>query len=541
MNSEFVMICSRFFLPLIVLLMSGVVSDIGRAEEGSALSSQYIPDDAIAAVFMPVNQILSDPEMEMFPIEIIQAQLNENVGIDPLHIINVKVIVGFPGPAGPQIGAVIELSEDYNIDDLNENLFRSTEPQEMDGYSVYSLDGPPGTVLHRKDARTLLISMGGYLRAMLEASGETGKLPTLVSGLGPQKGVTAVAVLEEIRPIVSGLLRQNAEQLPEQLRELTQFPELTDALIVNVNYQLLGGSVSVSAIARDDATAAELQRILNDSIDFGRDAAMQMVAMTNMRGTETDKATVKYTARVAAKLADALRPKKSGNRVNVQLESNFATTGVLVGLLLPAVQAAREAARRMTASNSMKQIGLAMHNHHAAFRTLPDRAIRDADGKPLLSWRVKILPFIEQQELYSQFHLDEPWDSEHNLKLLPQMPETYVDPSVPAEPGYTVFQLPVGEETLFPEQGERKFRDVLDGLSNTIMVVETNRSIAVPWTKPADVEIDLANPLPQLGNTHQGGFHVLMADGAVRFVSTSIVLETLKALFTYKGREVVRF
>ncbi|WP_372722436.1 DUF1559 domain-containing protein [Novipirellula sp.] len=532
---------SHFFLPLIILLSSGVVSSFSRAEEGGTLSSQYIPDDAIAAVFMPLNEILSDPEMEMFPIEIVQAQLKESVGIDPLHITNVKVIVGFPGPAGPQIGAVIDLSEDYDIGDLNAELFLSNEPQEIDGFSVYSIDGPPGTVLHRKDARTLILSMGGYLKPMMESRGETGQLPKLVSGLGRQQGVTAVAVLTPIRPIVSGLLRQNAERLPAELRELTQVSELTDALIVNLDYQLMGGSVSVSAIAQDDAAATELQRILNESIDYGRDTALQLVAISSMRGTETDKATYKYAARVAAKLTDAIRPTKSGNRVNVQLESNFASTGVLVGLLLPAVQAAREAARRMTASNSLKQIALAMHNYHSAFKTLPDPAIRDANGKPLLSWRVKILPFIDQQALYEQFHLDEPWDSEHNLKLLPLMPDTYVDPSVPAEPGYTVFQLPVGSETLFAKQGERRFGEVLDGLSNTIMVVETNRSIAVPWTKPADVEIDINNPLPQLGNTHQGGFHVLMADGAVRFLKTDIVLETLKALFTYSGKEVVRF
>ncbi|WP_442510948.1 DUF1559 domain-containing protein [Novipirellula sp. SH528] len=523
------------------MLTSSVVSSIGRAAEGSALSSQYIPDDAIAAVFVPVNRILSDPNMEMFPTEIAQAYLQENVGVDVLHISNVKMIVGFPGPAGPQGGIVIELSQDYDIDDLNPKLFRSTDPQQIDGLSVLPLNGPPGTVLYRKDARTLMVGVGGYLKQMVEASGEAGQLPKLVSDIKPEKGVTAVVAMQGIRPIVSGLLRQNAGKMPQEIRELTEFAELTDALIVNMDYQILGGSLSVTAITQDDNAATELERILNDSIDFGRDTAMQMVMTSALQGTEVDQATIKYSARVSTKLADAIRPTKSGDRVNVQLESNFATTGVLVGLLLPAVQAAREAARRMTASNGMKQIGLAMHNHYSLNRALPDRAIRDADGKPLLSWRVKLLPFLEEQALYDEFHLDEPWDSEHNLKLLPRMPATYVDPSVPAEPGYTVFQLPVGPETLFPEQGERKFQEVLDGLSNTIMVVETNRSIAVPWTKPADVEIDINNPLPQLGNTHQGGFHVLLADGSVRFVTKEIAVETLKALFTYNGKEIVRF
>ncbi|TWU24083.1 hypothetical protein Pla52o_20060 [Novipirellula galeiformis] len=532
---------NQLYLPLLVMLMSGVVANIGRAEDGAGFSSQYLPDDAIAAVFVPVESILSDPGMEMFPIEIVQAQLKENVGIDPLHISKVKLVVGFPGPAGPQFGAVIELSQDYDIGDLNEKLLRSTEPQEIEGLSVFPFDGPPGTVLYRKDARTWIVAMGGYLKQVVDANGEAGPLPKLVSSLQPQKGVTAVAVLQSIRPMVSGILRQNADQMPQEIRELTEVAELTDALILNVDYQLGGGKVSLAAMARDDAAATELDRILNDAIDYGRDTVMNLVSAQSSGGTEVDKATAKYAARIAAKVTESLRPQKSGHRVSVQLESNFATTGVLVGLLLPAVQAAREAARRMSASNGMKQIALAMHNHHAAFGSLPDRAIRDADGKPLLSWRVKLLPFIDEQGLYSQFHLDEPWDSEHNLKLLPLMPQNYVDPSVPAEPGYTVFQLPVGAETLFPEQGERKFRDVLDGLSNTIMAVETNRSLAVPWTKPADIEIDINNPLPQLGNTHPGGFHVLMADGVVRFVTTDIVPETLKALFTYQGNEVVQF
>ena len=90
----------------------------------------------------------------------------------------------------------------------------------------------------------------------------------------------------------------------------------------------------------------------------------------------------------------------------------------------------------MTASNNLKQLALGIHNFHSAYRKLP-AARTDENGQPLLSWRVAILPFIEQQALYEQFHLDEPWDSEHNLKLIDQMPATFTDPSLMLPPGMT--------------------------------------------------------------------------------------------------------
>ncbi len=101
---------------------------------------------------------------------------------------------------------------------------------------------------------------------------------------------------------------------------------------------------------------------------------------------------------------------------------------------------------------------------------------------------------VEEQALYDKFHLDEPWDSEHNLPLAKQMPNIYVDPSAPLEPGMTIFHAIVGENmSLKPDQPTR-FSQFTDGTSNTAMIAEVNRSEAVPWSKPADIEIDLDNP-----------------------------------------------
>jgi prepilin-type processing-associated H-X9-DG protein len=227
-------------------------------------------------------------------------------------------------------------------------------------------------------------------------------------------------------------------------------------------------------------------------------------------------------------------------RESIPSISSPATSGVLIALLLPAVQSAREAARRAQCVNNLKQIGLAIHNYLSANDAFPGPAITDKQGKALLSWRVAILPYIEQQGLYNKFKLDEPWDSPHNKALLKEIPLTYACPSRPGgEPFTTTYRVFTGKGALFEEGRETKIVDVTDGTSNTIMVVEAKG--AVPWTKPDDLTFDPA-AVPSLygaASNHPGGFNTLFADGSVRFIKTSISVQTFRALITRAGGEVV--
>ncbi len=222
-----------------------------------------------------------------------------------------------------------------------------------------------------------------------------------------------------------------------------------------------------------------------------------------------------------------------------------ASAPVLVALLLPAVQSAREAARRAQSMNNMKQIGLAMHNYHDVYRGFPPSANVDKDGKPLLSWRVHILPYLEQQALYQEFHLDEPWDSEHNRKLIDRMPVTYRSPNSMAGMGKTVYLGNAGNDGIFVPQATNKGKQVVglsfarisDGTSNTIMVIEASDDAAVTWTKPDDFSFKPDQPLKGLTNMRPGGFLAGFCDGSVRFISSSIDQSVLKALFTANGGE----
>ena len=152
--------------------------------------------------------------------------------------------------------------------------------------------------------------------------------------------------------------------------------------------------------------------------------------------------------------------------------------------------------------NQFKHIGLANHiyadRNAVRKEAFPASASYDDNGKPLLSWRVHILPYLEQGKLYDQFHLDEPWDSKHNLALVAKMPSIYADPDTALRKvnaqGKTTYVVPTSEGTVFDRHIGTQFKEINDGTSNTIMLVEVVPERAVVWTKPEDWAVDLDHP-----------------------------------------------
>ena len=161
------------------------------------------------------------------------------------------------------------------------------------------------------------------------------------------------------------------------------------------------------------------------------------------------------------------------------------------------------------------QIGLAVHNYGEAKGSLPPAVTADANGKPLYSWRVLILPYIEQDGLYKEFHLDEPWDSEHNLALLPRMPKIYAPCDRHREfPAFhTYFRVFVGKGTPFePGRAVRLNRDFPNGAGNTFLIVEAGEP--VPWTKPDELVVTDDGPLPPLAGVWPKHFQAIMCNGS---------------------------
>jgi hypothetical protein len=185
--------------------------------------------------------------------------------------------------------------------------------------------------------------------------------------------------------------------------------------------------------------------------------------------------------------------------------------------------------------NNLKFMGLALHNFASVNGgRLPAAAIRN-DGKPLLSWRVVILPYLEQFRLYEKFRLDEPWDSPHNLALLNDTPDVYA-PVIGRDrtPHSTYYQAIVGPGALFNGEEGARIVDSMYVASPTLMIVEGARP--VPWTKPEDVVYAADKALPMLGGQFADGTYVSFADGSARFLSRNIAPETIRAL-VMRGRD----
>jgi hypothetical protein len=198
-----------------------------------------------------------------------------------------------------------------------------------------------------------------------------------------------------------------------------------------------------------------------------------------------------------------------------------------------------QAVARSHSRNLLKQVLLAFHNHHDQHMSFPAAFNVDPNGRPLLSWRVHLLPLVNEKSLYDRFHLNEPWDSEHNKTLIPLIPKAYCGFNEPdlVKEGRTRILVPIGPGMAFEGKDPLHFRDFLDGTSNTLMAVTVEPSAAVIWTKPDDLVVDPKMPLKNLSGPQADSFTAAFADGSAREFKVTIAADVLNALFTRKGGE----
>lgn len=205
-------------------------------------------------------------------------------------------------------------------------------------------------------------------------------------------------------------------------------------------------------------------------------------------------------------------------------------TAIVASFLVPKIKESYEYIQRRQSMRNLMQFGIAMHNYHEVYSHFPPAALRDAKGKPLLSWRVLLLPYLDQSKLYKEFHLEEPWDSPNNKKLIERMPDVYRSNAARLKPGYTTYLVPVGKGTIFEDPNGMNYRGLKDGTANTIMVVDAADESAVIWTKPDDWQFDPQHPLRGLLGHYEKGFLANMADGSAMLIGKGT--KNLHALFT---------
>jgi hypothetical protein len=360
----------------------------------------------------------------------------------------------------------------------------------------------------------------------------------LIGELDPTVDAGLLVSIDTLRPLI-GAAMFALPPAPPEYRPFLKIPGLLDAIEVK---STLGPSGRQELVLRgvDEDSTKELEQLALKGIELARKEVLKNLPPRDpedLMGIATEK----YLRRLLDKSGEWFRPVRTGSRLTLSVENRSlngsATVGaVLAAGLVPAVDKAREAANRTRSINNMKQIMLAMLNEEAQKQRFPARANFDKQGKPLLSWRVHMLPYLEQQALYQKFKLDEPWDSEHNKQLIAQIPEVYQ--SVKRKDTKTNYLAVVGPGALFEGTNGTRMAEVKDGLSNTIALVEVDDDRAVEWTKPDDFVIDRERPMAGLGRVWPGLFMTGFADGSVRTFPTTLAPADLLGMFTRAGGEV---
>ncbi|HVS35906.1 MAG TPA: DUF1559 domain-containing protein [Gemmataceae bacterium] len=519
--------------------LAGRSDNAGRAAPGDAPKAtgelDAVPIDGAAAVSVNVAQAWNDPGLKAARERLAKddpqfgehmANFAKEIGVAPEAIERVTVVQPtMQGPAEPAI------------------FITTIKP--YDAKKVAAAVAPDGKE-ESINSRTLQVGEGtkavGFLTDRTFVHGPVDAVREILKKTGDSRDGPMAAALREAAAkhcVVAALDVQALAKTappnppPQAAPYLPLLKAKTAVLTVDFGDEV---KVDVRATFDAEADAKNAEPAANTLLDMARAGlAMQM---TQIEGNKELADMVGLLKQVQAGL-QATKVVQNGSMLEASgsVKINSEKAGVA---LLEGVQKVRDAAARMQSINNLKQIALAMFNYESTFNHFPAQAICDKNGKPLLSWRVAVLPYIEQDQLYKQFHLDEPWDSENNKKLLEQMPKTFASPAQSAESlknHETPYQGFVGKGAFFEGQDGIKIADITDGTSNTIMLVETAKT--VPWTKPDDIAFDQGKLLPKVGGIFKDIFLGAMCDGSVRSFSMSIKEDTLRALITRNGGEVV--
>jgi hypothetical protein len=299
-----------------------------------------------------------------------------------------------------------------------------------------------------------------------------------------------------------------------------------------------------AALGLDVGATPELRLTLTGA---SPDAAQQMARLISASVDQLGKRTFPgeekplrdLLPREFTAVARVLKPAVAGERVTLQVRDP-AGLGALAALARGVEERGNGVERSATGYN-LKAILIAIYNYHDVTGTFPPHAIYSKAGKPLLSWRVAILPYIEEQALYNQFKLDEPWDSPNNKPLLEKMPKLYRSPKIKdPRPGLTTYLAAINKDFIFTGTDKGlKIADIPDGTSNTGMLVDVADEAGVPWSKPDDLVVSPKEPWKGLLGHYPGFILVGMADGSVKRVVKTVPAETLWALFTRNGGEIL--
>ena len=515
---------------------------------GDSVAHPYVTDDFHAAIIVHAKNLYESELMKKIRAldkdgifeDAMVISLNRETGVDIRDVqrysLFAKSLPGGPGEM-PKVVMVLEFSEAADRSDIAQKTTGVETPQEEGGLKWYiPEDGSRyEMVLCVVNDKTLVYSTELALakKTVTAPAADTPLNKRLVELDYSNQHITVAGSNAILPPALMAQLQRQLGSggLPPTFSDITDvIAQLTAAsLVVNLSPDLY---VKLGLETTSAETTTKLQTMTNDVLVLIKTSLGALVLIPPKELPESVKKMIPDVLKVLAQLKLEQQDKRFEVAIRIP-------ESILTGFMAPvtvAVAEARGAARNMASMNNLKQIGIATHNFHERFGRFPvgefpgdDGLIKYKEGKPLLSWRVYLLPYIDGP-LYDQFKLDEPWDSPHNLALLDKMPAVYNSPNSPSSINKTRYLAPAGPSSILGEQKKVGFRDISDGSAYTILLVEVGADKAVPWTKPEDLTYDPQKPVSSLGDIGDS-FMILFADGSVQQLKSTIDATSLINLF----------
>lgn len=492
-----------------------------------------LPRDAMAVMTIKVSAIFDHPSFQLLREELSKPDsemgktFTSKTGVEFKQIERLSIIVNPGEPnAEPHTHVAITTRTAYDRAAIIRTLGGKDYLDKIGTY-FYSHRGTAYAFL---DDRTICY----------QPKEQTRNPMTLFRDAKATGALSEVLTLASDHAIVAGMnmnlvRRMFAEEVPAEFAPLLR----ADKAMM----QLSLGADSVKATVKLEFAGKKWATDGEEGLKAMQGLAVKEIADATMRlmGDGGDKDYIPILEYLA-KVVDKSTVQVAGNTATGTIAADLGPT--FAKLLAPLPNRIAEEAVRAGDQNNLKQISLGFHNYESANGTFPIN-IYNKDGKSLLSWRVHILPFIEHEQLYKEFKLDEPWDSDNNKKLIAKMPKVFEMAGIETkEKGQTYFQAFVGKkgDAIRPlmVEGELKginFTAITDGTANTFMVVEAAEPVI--WTKPVDLPFDANEKLPKLGRRQPNGFNVVFCDSSTRFIKSTTPEATLKAYITTNGGEVI--
>lgn len=524
-------------------------ANAGGAEIVPGVSTQYLPADSELVASINVQQLLSGPLKNMLTMAGPQIhEFKTNFGFGPEDIQSITIggagisdAVSSGAPPDPNsmpFTVVFRAANPVDLSKLQQALPNAEEVS--DGGLTYIRvpdEDPPGAIW-MADSTTVVLGAEQWVK---QVAGGGGGSTFVDASLFDSSSAIRVAFAPGNPDAVFRAmpLPPAAGSPPEQM--LLDFVKVVQPTIGAVGIGLdlgsdimLTGAIKCATPNAATSTSQALEKLVGQAKQMQEAQAAQM--QSGGGGPGLGMGPMAMAAQGTA-IMNSFKTELKGQTAAFSFtapkggDQLALAAPMMIPMMMQSMEAGRQAGEHIRGQNNLKQITIALLNFHDAWGRYPNAAPQGPNGEKWLSWRVHILPYLEQNDLYEKFALEEPWDSPTNRPLVDLMPQVFAAPGMALEPGKTLIQVPIGPGTMFEDAKGRGLRNCVDGTSNTIQFVQVAPERAVYWTQPEDYAWDPASPAAGLKDD-DGMITVALADGSLKMFDAGADPEVVKLLFT---------